>query len=68
MAGPRKKGKTKAKFDTSLKLLRQAPDGAFLLNNLEEGGIPLLLHLRQFRDHPGADHARPYDHDQQIRM
>jgi hypothetical protein len=52
----------------TLKLLRQATDGAFLLNDLEEGGVPLLLRLRHLRNHPGTDHARPCDHDQQISM
>jgi hypothetical protein len=68
MAGLRKRGRQSQDLTLTLKLLRQAPDGAFLLNNLEEGGVPLLLRLRQFCDHPGVDHTRPCDHDQQIRM
>jgi hypothetical protein len=51
----------------TLKLLRQAPDGAILLDDLEEGGVQLLLHLRQLSGHPGANHASPCDHDQQVR-
>jgi hypothetical protein len=51
-----------------LKLLRQAPDGALLLYDLEESSVSLLLDLRQLRDHLGVNHACPCDHDQQIRV
>jgi hypothetical protein len=43
----------------TLKLFRQAPDCTILLNDLEEGGVQLLLHLRQLRGHPDAVHTHP---------
>jgi hypothetical protein len=63
MVDSRKRGRQSQDPTLTLKLLRQAPDGAFLLNDHEEGGVPLLLHLRQLRDHPGANHAHPCNHD-----
>jgi hypothetical protein len=51
----------------TLKLLRQSPDCAILLDNLEDGGVQLLLLLRQLHGHPGANHTRPYNDDQWVR-
>jgi hypothetical protein len=68
MVGSWKRGRRNQSLTLTLKLLRQAPNGALLLNDLEESSIPLLLDLRQLRNHPGADYTRPCDHDQQIRM
>jgi hypothetical protein len=68
MADSRKRGRRSQSLTLTLKLLRQAIDGAFLLNDLEEGGVPLLLRLCQLHNHPSVDHTRPCDHGQQIRM
>jgi hypothetical protein len=64
---PRAKARQSQVSTLTLKLLRQAPDGAILLDDLEDGGVQLMLHLHQLYGHPGADHARPCCHDQQIR-
>jgi hypothetical protein len=63
MMGSQKRRRRNQDSTLTLKLLRQASDGAFLLNNLEKGDISLLLDLCQLRDHPSANHARPCDHD-----
>jgi hypothetical protein len=68
MVGSRKRGRQNQSLTLTLKLLRQAPDGALLLDDLEESSVPLLLDLHQLRDHPGADHSCPCDHAQQIRV
>jgi hypothetical protein len=67
MVDSRKRGRRSQSPTLTLKLLRQAIDGAFLLSDHEEGGVLLLLHLPQFRNHPGVDHACPYDHGQQVK-
>jgi hypothetical protein len=46
MVDSQKRGRRSQSTTLTLKLLRQAADGAFLLNDLEEGGVPLLLRLR----------------------
>jgi hypothetical protein len=43
----------------TLELLQQVPDGTILLDDLEEGGVQLLVQLRQLRGHPSAIHAHP---------
>jgi hypothetical protein len=48
----------------TLKLLRQAPNGALHLDDLEDSSVPLLPGHRQLRNHPDADHTRPCNHDQ----
>jgi hypothetical protein len=60
MVGSQKRGRRNQSLTLTLKLLRQAPDGAILLDDLEKCSVPLLLDLRQLRDHPRADQAHPY--------
>jgi hypothetical protein len=52
----------------TLELLRQAPDGTLLLDELKDSGVPLLLDRHHLRHHSGADHARPCNHGQRIRV
>jgi hypothetical protein len=68
MAGLQKRGRQSQGPTLTLKLLRQSPDCAILLDDLEEGGVQLLLLLRQLRGHPDANHVRPCDDDQRVRM
>jgi hypothetical protein len=55
MVGSQKRGRRNQSLTLTLKLLRQAPDGALLLDDLEECSVPLLLDLCQLHDHPRAD-------------
>jgi hypothetical protein len=62
MVGLQKRGRWNQDSTLTLKLRRQAPDGTFLLNDLEEGSVPLLLDHCQLCNHHDTDNARPCDH------
>jgi hypothetical protein len=47
MAGVQERGRRNQDPGLNLELLRQAPDCTIFLDDLEEGGIQLLLLLRQ---------------------
>jgi hypothetical protein len=63
----KKKRRTGPRFNTHSGAAPRAPNGTLLFDDLEDGGVSLLLDPRQLHHHSGADHARPCNHDRQIR-
>jgi hypothetical protein len=59
--GRKRTGRQHPSSIRTLELLRQALEDIVLLDNLEDGGILLLLDRHQLHHHPRADHARPYN-------
>jgi hypothetical protein len=51
----------------TLELLRQELEDTVFLDNLEDGGVSLLLDRRQLHYHPRADHARPCNQGHQVK-
>jgi hypothetical protein len=50
-----------------LELLRQELEDTVLLDDLEDGGVLLLLDRRQLHHHPRADHTRPCNQGHQVK-